>query len=428
MKSIFLGHFRPTEKEFSQLWDECIFAVDANVLLNLYRYSEGTRAELEKALKNVGDRVFIPHQAAKEFLKNRLNVTAGQASEYGKSIQAITKLVTTLSTKDRHPFLPAEKLGEFKKYTDELKEFLAGEEKILLKKLTNDEILEFIESLFSGKTGEPYNESQLQEIKTEGETRYLKKAPPGYKDMNKDGSDDPYRAYGDLIVWKQIIAHAQTQNKPVVFITDDKKEDWWLEQSERTIGPRPELIEEFNLATQHRFWMYTVNTFIKESARKFKTEVSPEVFDEIRKISLEIQKQYSTDIPSIEVNQDTIDSDDQMQAGLLFVTLNKPMRYATGTGRFRPEFENVPHLEIDIVETPNQDDEAVGISYGCGTTNNFNVHLNGKGKLLESGEYVFRYEASLPPLEQVLHTEITENEPNKEVEPTRTTPIDETEV
>jgi hypothetical protein len=36
MRSVFVGHFRPTQDEFAQLWDECIFVIDANVLLNLY--------------------------------------------------------------------------------------------------------------------------------------------------------------------------------------------------------------------------------------------------------------------------------------------------------------------------------------------------------------------------------------------------------
>ena len=63
MKSIFIGHFRPTQNEFSELWNTCTFAVDANVLLNLYRYSSATRQELENAIGTIKERVFIPHQA-----------------------------------------------------------------------------------------------------------------------------------------------------------------------------------------------------------------------------------------------------------------------------------------------------------------------------------------------------------------------------
>ncbi|MFN5239722.1 MAG: PIN-like domain-containing protein, partial [Aphanizomenon sp.] len=89
MRSVFVGYFRPKDDELSQMWSEGIFVVDANVLLNLYRYSSGTRKELEKALEVVKDRIFIPHQAAKEFLGKRLDVTAGQANEYAKAIKSI---------------------------------------------------------------------------------------------------------------------------------------------------------------------------------------------------------------------------------------------------------------------------------------------------------------------------------------------------
>lgn len=87
MRSMFPGQFRPSNDQFKALWAECIFAVDANVILNLYRYSPETRRELERTLESVKERLFVPHQAAKEFLKNRLGVTVGQAEEYTKAIK-----------------------------------------------------------------------------------------------------------------------------------------------------------------------------------------------------------------------------------------------------------------------------------------------------------------------------------------------------
>ena len=81
MRDIFPAHFRPTADDLSAMWKVSTFAVDANVLLNLYRYSPETRGELENALKSIEDRLFLPHQAAKEFLRNRLGVTASQAEK-----------------------------------------------------------------------------------------------------------------------------------------------------------------------------------------------------------------------------------------------------------------------------------------------------------------------------------------------------------
>ena len=38
MKSQMIGFYRPSEDEFKEIWDKATFVLDANVLLNLYRY------------------------------------------------------------------------------------------------------------------------------------------------------------------------------------------------------------------------------------------------------------------------------------------------------------------------------------------------------------------------------------------------------
>lgn len=152
MRLSFPGHFRPTTEDFNALWGGCIFAVDANVLLNLYRYSQVTRQELEKALDSVKERLFIPHQAAREFLKNRLGVTAGQAEEYTRAIKTIRDLKEVLSNKKRHPFLSDAELPKFSDLADELCDQLETQKNTLLTRLVADEILDFVEKTFSGKT------------------------------------------------------------------------------------------------------------------------------------------------------------------------------------------------------------------------------------------------------------------------------------
>lgn len=390
MKSVFVGYFRYTEKEFSQLWNESIFAIDANVLLNLYRYSAETRKALEQALDAVQDKVFITHQAAKEFLDNRLNETANQAKEYSDAIKTIDELSKNFSKKNRHPFLPEDEFKEFEQYSKKWVSALKRQEELLFAKLTEDEILGFVEKLFSGKTGQPFDTSKLPEIAEEGEKRYEKKMPPGYKDNKKSNTDDPYRKYGDLIVWKQIIEYAVLQNKSVIFITDDKKEDWWLEQSGRTISPRPELIREFHNETNQKFWMYTVDKFIEESARISESPVSIEVIEEIIKISSDVNE---NNITSIEVSQESIDSDDNWQSGFLSIHLNRPMKYATGTGKFNPRFSSVPEFGVELIASPYDGEDMVNLSFGCGITRDFNIHLRAKEGVLEAGDYVFEYAA-----------------------------------
>jgi hypothetical protein len=71
---------------------------------------------------------------------------------------------------------------------------LENQQRLLLTKLTEDEILDFVEKLFSGKTGQPFDSEKLSEIAKEGEERCQQEIPPGYKDYKKDNTDDQYRA------------------------------------------------------------------------------------------------------------------------------------------------------------------------------------------------------------------------------------------
>jgi hypothetical protein len=56
MRKTFSGYYRPTEDEFAEMWRNCLFVLDANVLLNLYRYSRKTSDEFLGILDGVSDR------------------------------------------------------------------------------------------------------------------------------------------------------------------------------------------------------------------------------------------------------------------------------------------------------------------------------------------------------------------------------------
>lgn len=408
MKSIFPGHFRPKKEEFEKHWKESIFVVDANVLLNLYRYSDATKNELQEAITSLEGRIFIPHQAASEFLRNRLTVTSDQSKEYTSAIRTIKDLVGKISSKDRHPFIDDDKLKDFNELSNHVVVNLEEQQSALLNKLSNDEILDFIETTFQGKTGKAFDDAKVRDIIQSGEKRYEAKIPPGYKDSAKDSSEDATRKYGDLFVWLQTLEYAKENNCSVVFITDDKKEDWWLEQSGKTISPRPELIEEFMKETGQNFWMYSVSKFIQETASINKKVVNPDVMDEIRKISERLEKMTretsevffqtkKSPTPSIRVSQEVSYCDEYENTGIIIVTLERPMRYATGSGKFKPLFADIPDFEVELVSGPENSNEEIqiDISYGCGTNKDFNVHLKARGGELAAGDYVFQYRAFL---------------------------------
>ncbi|MFE4665239.1 PIN-like domain-containing protein [Streptomyces sp. NPDC056716] len=66
------GAFRtPTADDFTAVLTGGLVTPDANVLLNLYRYTEQARGDLLRALGGLENRLWVPHQALVEFWRNR---------------------------------------------------------------------------------------------------------------------------------------------------------------------------------------------------------------------------------------------------------------------------------------------------------------------------------------------------------------------
>src|SRR5207245_1339836 len=107
------------------------------------------------------------------------------------------------------------------------------------------------------RIGEACTKEELDKIHREGQQRYAAKIPPGYSDASKPEPD----RYGDLVLWKQLIKHTKCVAKPLIFVTDDRKDDWWLERDGKKVGPRPELIQEMWLETNQHCYLYSAEQF-----------------------------------------------------------------------------------------------------------------------------------------------------------------------
>ncbi|MEH7832557.1 PIN-like domain-containing protein, partial [Bacillus velezensis] len=82
MKSIFKEFY--FDNKSSDIWINSVVILDANVLLNLYRYSKETSKKLLSLLKKSQERLWLPHQIALEFHLNRTNVILDQQTSYEK--------------------------------------------------------------------------------------------------------------------------------------------------------------------------------------------------------------------------------------------------------------------------------------------------------------------------------------------------------
>lgn len=184
MKNTFPGYYRPSEEEFSELWDNCLFVLDANVLLNLYRYSPDTRNELLQILESIKDRLWVPYQAAFEYQKNRLKVISTQREAYDQIDNAIEKIQNQLENELRtylkHPYLDVlQVLKEVDSFFSTIQQELQRQKEEHPDLLEDDSLRETITSLLEGKVGSSYSPEELEKIFEEGRQRYAQEIPPG---------------------------------------------------------------------------------------------------------------------------------------------------------------------------------------------------------------------------------------------------------
>ena len=245
-------HYWPlSEEDKKDVWENGIIILDANVLLHIYRLPEAQRNDLLMILKSpeVLDRLWIPHQAALEFHRNRLKVISDQISTSKKFLDTVDKSLNKLFEyinkviREHHPLIDREHWKkEFNEKTSALKKEYEDAKGNYPISITDDPLLPEINEIMEGRIGEPLSEAEMIELRKEAKERFAKKIPPGYMD---EKNKDEERAWGDLILWKQILKQAKEKNSHIIFVLDDMKEDWWLKIQGHHL-PRPELREEFN--------------------------------------------------------------------------------------------------------------------------------------------------------------------------------------
>lgn len=291
MKNAIKEFIEPTSKEKHQLWEKAVFVFDTNVLLNLYRYSAKTRNSLLAAFESFKERVWIPYQVAYEYMRKRCEViyeTVQRYDQFKKEIDIFTgKAIDTLRLTSGD-----EEVSELTRYL--IKWLDSNKDRnLLVLSAEKDEILDKILTIFDGRVGNNIDAAELEKIKEEGKERYEKLIPPGYKDdKKKKGQEDDNNAYGDLIIWKQIIKHAKENGTGVVYVTHDQKEDWWNIVKGKTIGPRVELRKEFMKETGQEFHMYSMNSFISTYNKMNEVPIDKSAVDEV--ISLERSDRRNT--------------------------------------------------------------------------------------------------------------------------------------
>lgn len=265
--------YPPTGPEIADLVTTATIALDANVLLDLYRVSADQRKQILGLLGTDGvrPRVWMPYQAAHEYQQNRLKVAYDHKNHYETVRKAIdelphelTKAINDLrdqSVREQLLTVVATSISEAQSTLNEAVEELQRTNVIAAEGIHSDDpIRDRIDEILADSTqvGPRPPDSVVADRKKVADGRYAAKRPPGYADHKKA---DPS---GDLLMWLEILDRAeQFPDQPIILITGDVKEDWYQRSHGKTIGPRPELVAEFkSTANTRSYHQMTLKSFL----------------------------------------------------------------------------------------------------------------------------------------------------------------------
>lgn len=292
-------------------WKTPCFIFDANVLLSLYRTSKQTREKLLEILTHLSEKIWLPHQIAKEFFQNRATVIEEMRKAYDEAHQYISdmlKKMEPLRLEESEKADLKEKVTSWlkSKKTDRIVVESHDSDKIILPKLL---------TLFDGKIGPAPSEEDLHSWSTKGEKRFNKKIPPGFQDWKKDKNN-----YGDFYIWKEIIDHVKDK-QDVVFVTAEKKEDWWMKCNGNIIALLPELKIEFEKCTNREimafYWLDFINIYDTEYSQNTPESIKTELDSVSDSLSLDDNTAVDSDKLNI-IAHSPIEMDPKLK-GLAFL-------------------------------------------------------------------------------------------------------------
>jgi hypothetical protein len=267
MKATFPGWYAKTPEDLRVLWERAIFVPDTNILLHLIRHSANIRAQLMAVFERKKDALWIPYQVGAEFQRRRLDVQQQALDAYDKLAEELKASVNQARNKINqyraHPVIDIEReLAALDVYLSDFEKRMAAAR---TKHPTEELAASFnrVTELFAGRVGAKPAEERLVAIRKEGEERYAKKIPPGFEDAKKGA--DAGDKFGDLIIWKEMIEKAKADTRPIIFVTDDGKSDWWHSHHGKKLGPHPYLVEEFLATTNQEFHIYELPQFLRYS-------------------------------------------------------------------------------------------------------------------------------------------------------------------
>lgn len=282
MRHAFPEWYSHDEDTIRKIVTEGTIALDANVLLHLYRLGEHQREEVLTVLKldKVRSRLWLPYQVGVEYHRNRLKVAYTQAKVYKDLAEDLQKDFRQMKSKIDFAISDADVRQEALKSLEKARITLSGRiDKLGAKHVidyddvrTADPVRGALDGIFASPNQIGKKPDDLEARIEESRKRYAAETPPGYADA-KGKASKPHPE-GDYLVWRELLDHATSGNQAILFVTNDKKEDWYqLDERNQIIGPRIELTQEMGEASQHPYHQTTLDGFLRLAKTHFAADV-----------------------------------------------------------------------------------------------------------------------------------------------------------
>lgn len=253
---------------------------DTCALLNLYNLSEESLEKVISFLDEDKDSIFLPFQVYCEFKKHYKEVRGRSESQLKHIEKHVEKLMQKITgtydeivdnfkqyesdllsivekAKDSHSNYQIQIVNEIKKIISNYSRKIEDE---------TDLVLKFVQSLYQKQRPKDFTISEKIQICEEAKIRHSYGYGPSKTD--KDKKEDAFAPYGDYFIWKQILLELNSVKQDLIFITDEKKEDWREAKSSKT--PAVILVEDFHkVCEEHTFqisYLYEyLETYIDDS-------------------------------------------------------------------------------------------------------------------------------------------------------------------
>lgn len=356
LRDQFASYYRPDQEAVATALRTGLVTTDTNVLLAAYRFERQAREELFSAFERLGGRLWIPHQVAFEFHRNRLTAMVTQETFFGKARDDLDAAMGTYLTKLRtftgRIAMPQDRVQQLEKairdaHARVTARVTAAEEanEIHFDGHDSDEVRARLEVIFGdGRVGDPMNLEELEAARKEARRRVEQKIPPGYADKDKT---DPA---GDYLLWKQLLQEAGVRKLPVVLVTDDRKEDWVRKVEGKTIGPRPELYEEMTAVAEAPFHLMSTATFLRHAKDYLSVTVSPATVEQARELPAALAERQRAALEEQHFAEESARLEAELQAR---------HRHAAGAERELDDLTNRLEAIVAKNRSGDSDDETV---------------------------------------------------------------------